>query len=379
MPIVWETAVLMAENRRGAQAPYSPREYAMMHYFYGVARSNSRAAARLYREYAENQPGPANRRFPDHRVFTRLHQSLLEGAFPGSRGREPGRVDRNREEEVIEEIRRDPTTSQRRIARRTGIPRSSIQRIIRANDLHPYHYQKVQALKPEDYPKRIAFCRAMLAKNREDPNFFDCVLWTDESRFERFGLFNTHNSHYYAVENPNLTRESSFQDHYSVNLWSGIVNKEFVGPYELPSRLNAGVYLHFLQNVLPNVLRRDVTSNIQQRMWLQHDGATCHFARSVREHLNEAFPGRWIGRGGPIAWPPRSPDLNPIDFFIWGYFKEIVYARESTSERDLRQKIELAISKIRENRQPFYRLKNNFLRRCRMCIANGGRQFEHLL
>lgn len=369
----------MAENPRGRRRPYTPREYAMMHYFYGVAGGIAREAARLYREYAENQQDSAVERFPDHRVFVRLHTSLLDnGVVPGLSRREVGLVDRGREEVILQELRRNPTTSQRRMERRTGIPRSSIQRIIRANDLHPYHYQKVQALKPADYPRRVAFCRAILTRNREDQNFFDSILWTDESRFERFGLFNTHNSHYYSIVNPHLVRESNFQERYSVNLWSGIINKEFVGPFELPSRLNADVYLNFLQNELPNLLS-DIPSNVRERMWLQHDGATCHFARSVREHLDASYPERWIGRGGPIPWPPRSPDLNPIDFFVWGYFKDIVYARESTSEQELRQTIQVAITKIRENRQTFNRLKRNFLRRCRLCIANQGRHFENLL
>jgi hypothetical protein len=28
-------------------------------------------------------------------------------------------------------------------------------------------------------------------------------------------------------------------------------------------------------------------------------------------HLNQAFPSRWVGRDGPIAWPPGSPDFTP--------------------------------------------------------------------
>ncbi|EZA51886.1 hypothetical protein X777_09189, partial [Ooceraea biroi] len=36
------------------------------------------------------------------------------------------------------------------------------------------------------------------------------------------------------------------------------------------------------------------------------------FARNI---LNESFPDRWIGRGGRISWPARSPDLTPLDFF----------------------------------------------------------------
>ena len=30
--------------------------------------------------------------------------------------------------------------------------------------------------------------------------------------------------------------------------------------------------------------------------------------------VSTAFPGRWIGRGGPVPWPARSPDLNPLHY-----------------------------------------------------------------
>jgi hypothetical protein len=35
--------------------------------------------------------------------------------------------------------------------------------------------------------------------------------------------------------------------------------------------------------------------------------------------------GRWIGRAAPIAWPPRSPDLTPLDFVLWGFVKDRVF------------------------------------------------------
>ncbi|EZA62612.1 hypothetical protein X777_10243, partial [Ooceraea biroi] len=44
-----------------------------------------------------------------------------------------------------------------------------------------------------------------------------------------------------------------------------------------------------------------------------------------RNILNESFPDRWIGRGGRISWPARSPDLTPLDFFLWGHLKNEVY------------------------------------------------------
>ena len=55
--------------------------------------------------------------------------------------------------------------------------------------------------------------------------------------------------------------------------------------------------------------------NTRRDMWFQHDGALAHSAINVREWLNSHFNGRWIGCGGVIAWPPRSPDMNPLDFF----------------------------------------------------------------
>jgi hypothetical protein len=37
------------------------------------------------------------------------------------------------------------------------------------------------------------------------------------------------------------------------------------------------------------------------------------------------FLGRGVGRDGQILWSPRSPDIKPLDFFLWGYVKDIVY------------------------------------------------------
>jgi hypothetical protein len=52
-----------------------------------------------------------------------------------------------------------------------------------------------------------------------------------------------------------------------------------------------------------------------------HDGATtAHFSRQARAFLDATYPDRWIGRNGPIPWPARFTDLNPLDF-LWGHPK----------------------------------------------------------
>jgi hypothetical protein len=69
-------------------------------------------------------------------------------------------------------------------------------------------------------------------------------------------------------------------------------------------------------------------TGIKDTVVLQLNGAPPHFALHVHCHLNETFPGQWIGRGSeasptPFAWTPRSPDLTS-DNALWGLIKERV-------------------------------------------------------
>ncbi|EZA55465.1 hypothetical protein X777_04746, partial [Ooceraea biroi] len=75
------------------------------------------------------------------------------------------------------------------------------------------------------------------------------------------------------------------------------------------------IYRQFLENELP-VLLANVPLRVRTQLIFQHDGAPVHFCREVRDTLNARYPDRWMGCGGPIIWPARSPDLNVLDFFV---------------------------------------------------------------
>jgi len=96
----------------------------------------------------------------------------------------------------------------------------------------------------------------------------------------------------------------------------------------LDDRMTGQNYLDFLQNELPKQLE-DVPLATRIAMYFQHAGAPSHYTRQVLQHLNDTFPNRWIGRGGTINWPPRSPDLTPLDFCLWGLMKSEVYRKQS--------------------------------------------------
>lgn len=74
-----------------------------------------------------------------------------------------------------------------------------------------------------------------------------------------------------------------------------------------------------------------------RRLWYQLDGAPAHSVVGAR------FGEQWIGRYGPARWPPRSPDLTPPDFFLWG----AVYATDVISVEDLRAQICTAFDRLK--------------------------------
>lgn len=339
-------SVSLTLGRRRIMAEFTHVEYTDIIRIYGVAEGNGRAAQRLYEERFPN------RRTPSHTIFARVDQRLREtGTFTVNRincGAQRNLRTPRFEEEVLHRCEENPRTSTRAIAHAMGTNHMSVWQVLHEQQLHPYHPQRVQAMGPADFAPRVEFCRWYLQRCLEEPRFPRMILFSDEATFTRDGIFNCRNSHVWADENPHATISRAFQNRFAINMWAGIICDRLIGPYLLPPRLTGPIYLNFLEEILPELLE-DVPLDIRQQMWLQHDGAPAHFSVAVRAHLNETFGGRWIGRGGPVAWPPRSPDLTPLDFFLWGHMKSLVYETPVDSEEQLVARI-LAAAQDVQNR-----------------------------
>jgi len=106
-----------------------------------------------------------------------------------------------------------------------------------------------------------------------------------------------------------------------------------IGPYIFLQCLRGHIYANVLQDELPALLE-NVPLQTQQQMFYQHDGVPPYFSEVLRQYLNHKFPNHWIGRGVAQNWPPRSPDLNPLDYHVWGYMKAMVYAHKVNTEKN---------------------------------------------
>jgi len=99
----------------------------------------------------------------------------------------------------------------------------------------------------------------------------------------------------------------------------------------------------------------------------------------VTEYLKESFPNRWLGRGGPVAWPPRSPDLTSLDYYIWDHIKSLVYETKVDSRAALRHHIFAAAEHIHNHPNNTASATQFLLMRAENCLAAGGGHFEQLL
>lgn len=354
---------------------YSNEEYCNIHFYYGAAFGNSLHARRLYAE-----------RFPNMQclcanTFQAVHDRLRDtGRFDVSMiNTGQSRTVRSVafDEEVLERFEENPHTSTRAVGSAMNASKNFVWRVLKEEGMHAFHMQKVHALKPQDYPRRVDCCRWFIHKTVDNPNFLKNVLFTDEASFNREGIFNSRNSHVWAVENPHETFTRGYQDRFAVNVWAGMLGDTLVGPYILPNRLNSVTYLVFLRDILP-VLLEDVALEDRLNMTFQHDGAPAHFGQNVRDHLYATFGQHWVGRGGPTPWPPRSPDLTPLDFYLWGRMKTLVYSTPVDNEIELVGRIVEAAAVIQEE-NVFEHVRVSLENRFTVCNRVGGGHIENLL
>jgi len=122
-------------------------------------------------------------------------------------------------------------------------------------------------------------------------------------------------------------------------------------------------YKHLLQENYVDMLEFYVAPQLEEfQPWIifQQDSAPPHWGSHVRLFLDATFPNRWIGRDGPTPWPPRSPDITPFDFFLWGYVKDKVFSTPVPDITNLKVRITDAFAAITEDMLENTRRENDY-------------------
>lgn len=319
------------------------------------------------------------RRQPHKYIFQRLKENLINyGSFTKPRPKNYNIEDADDATiNVIGAVVVDPSTSSRQIEAETGVSRRRALKILKKNKFRPYAIRKQQQLLAGDSQRRLEFCNWYQQRCLADPIFSRKIIWTDEAYISSAGVFNRHNHHYWSDVNPHITVDIQNQGRFGFSVWCAILENRILGLQIYEEHLNGQRYHQILsQNIIDNFL--DELPVVERRNYFfQQDGAPPHNTRIVSELLNDYFRDNWIGTNGPVRWPARSPDLTPLDFFFWGYIKDHLYQMDNNNINQLRQNFQDCIESI--SNIHIQNAVNSVLRRCNLCVANNGEQFEKFL
>lgn len=202
-------------------------------------------------------------------------------------------------------------------------------------------------------------------------------MWTSEAKFTSDDVVHSNNLQYWSPHDQHLMpvdQARPTQSKWSVNVWCGIWCDFIIGPVFYDEPMNGDRYLQFLQNTVGSWLEK-MPPEIMPSIWFQHDRAPHHNLCTVRNWLDGKFGAKWIGLHGPVEWPPRSPDLSPVDFFMWAHVKENVYFTHPADQADLRFRITNVCRGI--DAEMIRRMRVNLVERLQKCVAAGGRYFEN--
>lgn len=181
-----------------------------------------------------------------------------------------------------------------------------------------------------------------------EPHFYREIIFSDEAHFWLNGYVNKQNCRIWSESNPHETLDTPLHPE-KITVWCGLHAGGIIGPYFFKNEDGANVTVNGdrYRQMIRDFLVPHVNTNRLSDKWFQQDGATCHTANETITLLRQSFGDRIMSRNGPVNWPPRSCDLTPMDYFLWGYIKSMVYSDKPATIDHLEVNIRRVISEIR--------------------------------
>ena len=150
--------------------------------------------------------------------------------------------------------------------------------------------------------------------------------------------------------------------------------------YEGKGRLHfvpekAKINAEFYTGQLLPALVQDIRTLLNNNFIFQQDGAPAHTSQQAQNWLQQHCPG-FIQKE---EWPPNSPDLNPLDYFVWSAMLQSYerYTPKPMTVGEFKTVLQTIWTSIPQ--QSIARAVLSFRKRLKSCIQQEGGHFEHLL
>ena len=259
----------------------------------------------------------------------------------------------------------DPSLSIRKASANTGISYGMMQSILKEDLLlKPYKLHEWHELQKDEYQKLLDFADFFMKLPKKALSLHICC---DEAYFYLTRQISSQNDRMWLESKPTDKIEKPLQDQ-KVLVWCAISCGQTYGPYFFEESVNQHNYLHMLKNFF---WKKHCQMPNYNSSYFMQDGATPHTANIVQNYLKSKFSGNFFDKE---KWPPRSPDLNPCDFFLWGYLKQRVYTPMPYSLDSLKANIVREFKKI--PKETIKSTFDDFYKRLEKLKTNNGGHVE---
>lgn len=248
-------------------------------------------------------------------------------------------------------LRRNPERSANQLAKDLDVSDRSMRRILKTKlNVRPLKKNKSQELTLLQRQKR-------LNRSKELIRLLDCgqlpnLVFSDESTFCVEQHLNRQNDRVWlkgrVSDHSEDLRVTRRQGAAQVMVWAAVHENGRSPLVFLPMgpkgvKINQQVYR---EQVLEAYLIPWAQNEFGSEPWtFQQDSAPSHKAIATQSFLRNNVP-HFISTD---LWPPSSPDLNPLDFSIWGILKAKACSKKHSSLEALKQTLTREWNRISQN------------------------------
>ena len=260
----------------------------------------------------------------------------------------------------------------RQAGRELGMSMSKVWNILR-NKLKwkAFRQHRSQVLSDQHKVKRLSACKWFVNMGVEFCQ--DKVIYGDEKYFVLKQGPNRQNDRYWAPVNPHELVETKDQGGKKAMCWVGLVEGKVIGPVWFEGNMNGEVYK---VGVLDHVWNKVKGQATRKGYYFMQDGASSHTTNANLEFLLSKFQGRVISNKTNIIWPPKSPDMNPLDFFLWGHSMSHIYRCQPRTLTDLKDMVGDFCQEL--DPDLVKKVCRSVFTRAKICIQQKGGHFEHI-